>query len=144
VKERRLNRRRAIAPVISALILSAVVITVGSVVWAYSQGAMTITAEDYADSVVEMTDTISERFIVEHVAYGGGELRIWIYNYGSVDIGVRIQVGSVTHPDDWVELAGGGFVELEPLSYTAESGEELVIRAYTRRGNSAYYRFLVP
>jgi len=144
VKEReRLEERRAIAPVISALILSAVVLTVGGVVWAFSQGAMTITAEDYAESVIEMTDTISERFIVEHVAYGDQEMKVWIYNYGDVDIDVKIQVGDVTHPEDWIEIAEGGFADVE-FTYPAGSGDELVIVAYTRRGNHAYYRYIVP
>jgi len=140
----RLKERRAIAPVISALILSAVVLTVGGVVWAYSQGAMTISAEDYAYSVINMTDTISERFIVEHVAYVNPNLNVWIYNYGSVDIEVKIQVGIITHPAAWIEIMAGGFAEVEPLSYTATSGDELSIRAYTRRGNNVYYRYLVP
>lgn len=145
MKEReRLNERWAIAPVISALILSAVVLTVGGIVWAYSQSAMTISAEDYAESVIEMTDTISERFIIEHVAYVDPNLKVWIYNYGDVDIEVKIQVGLVTHPAEWIEIAKGDFAELEPLSYPAISGEELVIRAYTRRENNVYYRYLVP
>jgi len=145
LKEREsLKERRALAPVISALILSAVVLTVGGVVWAYSQGAMTISAEDYAESVIEMTDTISERFIIEHVSYTGSHLNVWLYNYGDVDIEVKIQVGGVTHPDEWREIEEGGFAELEPLDYTAATGDELVIRAYTRRGNNAYYRYLVP
>ena len=245
MKEReRLNERRAIAPVISALILSAVVLTVGGIVWAFSQGAMTISAEDYAESVIEMTDTTSERFIIEHVAYVSPDLKVWIYNYGSVDIDVKIEVGDVNgdytladdgtpagsggpipvvggigestfttgdgvnptaitvtapdttatftaalydasdtllagpiastaagtsytvdlgygyvastvyvvkitaatenHPDYWIDIMAGGFEELPPLSYTATSGDELVIRAYTRRGNNAYYRYIVP
>ena len=145
MKEReRLNGKRAISPVISALILTAAVLTVGCSIWFFSQGAMTITAEDYAEAVIDMTDTISERFIVEHVAYVGSDLKVWIFNYGKVDVEVRFQVGSVNHPQDWIEITAGGFAEVAPLSYTAESGDELLIRAYTRRGNNAYYRFTVP
>ena len=105
---------------------------------------MTISAEDYADSVIEMTNIISERFIVEHVAYGEDGLRVWIYNYGSVDIEVKIQVGGVIYPDDWVEVAEGGFAEMDLPSYLADKGDELVIVAYTRRGNNVYYRYIVP
>ena len=136
--------RRAYSPVIAALILSAAVLTVGGACWAYSQGAMTITSEEYAESVINITDTISERFIVEHVAYSDQELKVWIYNYGDVDIEVKIQVGSVTYPEEWIEITEGGFAALEPLSYSAESGKELVIRAYTRRENNVYYRYFVP
>ena len=140
----RFKGRRAFSQAISAMILSAVVIAVGGAIWAYSQGAMTITAEDYAESVIEMRNTVSERFIVEHVAYGEQELKVWIFNYGDVDIEVKIQVGSVTHSEEWMEIMAGGFAALEPLSYSAESGNELFIRAYTRRGNNVYYRYLVP
>jgi len=145
LKEReRLKERRAITPVISALILSAVVLTVGGVLWAYSQSAMTISAEDYAESVIEMTDTISERFIIEHVAYIDPNLKVWIYNYGSVDIEVKIEVGGVTQPEAWKEISEGGFVDVEFIDYPAVKDDELVIRAYTRRGNNVYYRYLVP
>ena len=126
------------------MILSAVVLTVGGIVWSFSQGAMTISAEDYAYSVINMTDTISERFIIEHVAYVNPDLKVWIYNYGDVDIEVKIHVGDVNHPDEWIEIAEGGFAEVPPLSYDADSGDEISIRAYTRRGNNAYYRYLVP
>lgn len=135
---------RAITPIIAAILLSAAVIAIGGAVWAYSQGAMTITAEDYAGSVIEMTNVISERFIIEHVAYSDGELTVWIFNYGDVDIEAKIQVGSVAHPQEWIELEAGGFEPVEPLEYGADPGEELVIRAYTKRGNNAYYRYLVP
>lgn len=245
MKEReRLNGRRGISPVISAVILSAIVLTIGGVLWAFSQSAMTISAEDYAHSVINMTDTISERFIIEHVAYidSDSNLKVWIYNYGSVNIDVKIEVGgngdytladdgtpagsgaipvvggigestftmgdgaptaiTVTapdttadfiaalydaadtllvgptvssggvgvidtvvlnygyvvstdyvvkitaatenYPDYWIDIMAGGFEDLPPLSYTATSGEELVIKAYTRRGNNAYYRYIVP
>ena len=147
MKEReRFKERRAITPVISAVVLTAVVLTIGGVIWAFSQGTMTISAEDYAESVIEMTDTISERFIIEHVAYGydNQELTVWLYNYGSVDIEVKIQVGSDTYSNEWREISRGGFSDVEFLDYPADSGDELVIRAYTRRENNAYYRFIVP
>jgi len=145
-----LNGRRAITPVVSALILSAVVLTIGGVVWAFSQGAMTISAEDYAGSVINMTDTISERFIIEHVAYINDDPKVWIFNYGSVDIEVKIEVEnevvSVTYPaepEEWIEIAAGGFADVEFLNYPSVSGE-LVVRAYTRRENNVNYRFIVP
>lgn len=148
MKEREgLGKRRAIDSVISAVILSGVVLIIGCSIWFFSQSAMTVTAEDYAESVIETTNTISERFIVEHVAYVGSNLKVWIFDYGKVDIEVKIEVGEFTYPLDpkvWIEISAGGFVEVPPLSYTADPGDELVIRAYTRRGNNAYYRFIVP
>jgi len=138
--------------VLSVVIISAVVLAVGGAVWAYSQGAMTITAEDYAEDMINMTDTISERFIIEHVAYINEIPKVWIYNYGNVDIDVKIEVNNAdgvikTYPADpkeWIAMPAGGFEAREILDYPTVSDDELVIRAYTWRGNNVNYRFIVP
>ena len=132
--------RRAYSPVISALILSAVVLAVGGAIWAYSQGAMTITAEDYAEAVINMTDTISERFIIEHVSYDGTDLHIWVYNYGDVNIEVK-----VTYPEndnDWEKVVSGDLKKID-IAY-AISGTEVGINVKSRRDNDVYYRYFVP
>jgi len=151
LKEReRLKERRAISPVISALILSTVVLTIGGVVWAFSQGAMTISAEDYAESVIEMTETISERFIIEHVYYkldAVPEVHVFVYNYGTVDIEVKVEVNGKTDPAaEWIDIPSK---EMKPfptitLETPPEQKEELNIKAYTRRDNNVYYRYIVP
>lgn len=110
---------------------------------------MTITAEDYAEGVINMTETISERFIIEHVSYVEPSLYVWIYNYGDVDIEVKVQVGDVTYPEnseDWIEVESKDMVPVPPtaLTETPTPGDELNIKAYSRRGNNAYYRYLVP
>ena len=140
------NRRRAISPVIAALILSAVVMAVGGAVWSFSQGAMTITAEDYAEAVINMTETISERFIIEHVNHSATELSVWIYNYGDVDIEVKIQYEGVTEPagsDDWIEVASKDLKHVRITDFNS-APRELNVNAYSKRGNNAYYRYLVP
>ena len=148
MKTERLKKKKAISPVISALILTATVLSIGGGIWFYSQGAMTITSEDYAESVINMTETISERFIIEHVAYIEGNLTVWIFNYGSVDIDIKIQVekeGFIVIPyGSLTPIMAGGFEELTLPGYPATSGETLVITVCTRRENSVYYRYLVP
>lgn len=148
MKTENLKKRKALSSVISTLILSAAVLAIGVGVWAYSQGAMTMSSEYYAESVIKLSETISERFIIEHVAYIDPNLKVWIYNYGNVDIEVKIQVeneeGIVIPYGDLIPIMAGGFAELDPLSYTATSGDNLVITAYTRRENSVYYRYIVP
>ena len=154
MKEReRLKGRRAIDSVISAVILSAVVLAVGGSVWAYSQSAMTITAEDYAHSVINMTDTISERFIVEHVYYkyvdGVPELHVFVYNYGTVDIEVKVDVNGETYPDaedEWIKIPSKDMIPFPTIALetTPLPKDELTIKAYTRRENNAYYTFIVP
>ncbi len=155
MKTERHTNRKAISPVISALILSAAVLSVGGAVWAFSQGAMTMSSERYAESVINMSETISERFIIEHVYYEeitvpelDTVLHVFVYNYGSVDIEVKIQVENegviVIQYGDLIPIMAGGFKELDPISYTATTGDNLVITAYTRRENSVYYRYIVP
>jgi hypothetical protein len=116
---------------------------VGGAVWAFSQGAMTITAEDYAEAVVNMTDTICERFIIEHVSYDDVNyiLSIWVFNYGDIDIAVN-----VTYPDNsasWREVSSK---HLEEISFDFDPGDETEfgIKVESRRGNDVYYRFVVP
>jgi len=148
-------KKKAISPVISALILTATVLSIGGGIWFYSQGAMTITSEDYAESMINMTETISERFIIEHVYYEeitipepDTILHVFVYNYGSVDIDIKIQVekdGVIVIPyGSLTPIMAGGFEELTPPDCTAISGETLVITVCTRRENSVYYRYLVP
>ena len=104
---------------------------------------MTITAEDYAESVINMTDTISERFIIEQVCYDSGYLYVWVYNYGNVDIEFKIQVGEVTYTN-WDDLASKDMKPVDQILFTASPGDELNIKAYSRRGNDVYYRFVIP
>ena len=136
--------RRAVSSVISAVILSAVTLAVGGGIWAFSQGAMTITAEDYAENVINMTDTISERFIIEQVGYVINDLHVWVFNYGDVDIEFKVEVGVDTWPEDWRGLASKDMVSVTLDGFSPDSGVELNIRMYSRRGNDAYYRFIVP
>ncbi len=142
--------RRAISSVISAIMLSAVVLAVGGSLWAFSQGAMTISSEDYAESVINMTDTISERFIIEHVYYDDPYLHIFVYNYGTVDIKVKIEVKGETclgAGETWLEITSKEMKPYSPIVVLQPSPspkEELNIKAYTKRGNNAYYKFIVP
>jgi hypothetical protein len=129
--------------VISAVILSATVIAVGSVVWMFSQGSMTITAEDYTESLMNMTDVISERFIVEHVSYNGTHIHVWVFNYGDIDIEIKVQVGDVTYSESWIDVATGEMIPIDPIEFTAITGDTLNIRTYSWRGNNANYRYFV-
>jgi len=107
---------------------------------------MTITAEDYAEGVINMTDTISERFIIEHVNHSVTELSVWIYNYGDVDIEVKIQYESVTEPagsDNWIEVASKDLKHFKIMGFDS-APRELNIKVYSKRGNNAYYKYIVP
>ena len=148
MSEKRTSRSRAFSAVISVVILSAVVMAVGGAIWAFSQGTMTITAEDYAEGVINMTDTICERFIIEHVSNDtdGNFLNVWVFNYGDVDIDIKVNVGTITYPPNsntWIPVASGEMIQIDPIEITLTKGEELNIKTYSRRGNNAHYRYLV-
>ncbi len=135
------SRSRATSPVIAAVIMSAVVLAIGSVIWTFSQGTMTITAEDYAETVVNMTDTICERFIVEHVNNSETELSVWIYNYGDVDIEVN-----VTYPENdngWEKVVSKELKRID-IGFNPVSETEVGINVKSRRDNDVCYRYFVP
>ena len=141
MSKRSASRSRAFSPVISVVIISAIVIAIGGAIWAFSQGAMTITAEDYAEAVINMTDTICERFIIEHVNNSLTELSIWIYNYGDVDIEVN-----VTYPENtngWEKVFSEELKRID-IEYVAVSGTEVGIKVESRRENDVYYRYFAP
>ena len=105
---------------------------------------MTLVAEDYAEDMIELTDTISERFIIEQVGYVSSELSVWVFNYGTVDIDFKVEVGVVTWPEDWIGLGSKELVRVGLDGFSPVSGAELSIKTYSRRGNDAFYRFIVP
>ena len=102
---------------------------------------MTITAEDYAENVINMTDTISERFIIEQVIYDAPNLHIWVYNYGDINIEVK-----VIYPDNplvWREVPSKQLEEIF-FEFTLGDETEVGIKVESRRDNDVYYRFVVP
>lgn len=140
----RFSKRRAYSPVVAALILSASVLAVGGLVWSFSQGAMTIIAEDYVSGVNDLVGEISERFIIEHVSHTGTHVRVWLYNYGEIEIVVDVYVdvdgggsGSILE----VGVSPQGFVEVD-IELTVASGEEVAVKAVSRRGNNAHFRYI--
>jgi len=144
---RRLGKRGT-ATVISTIMLSAVVIAVGGAVWFYCQSASVLVAKDYVEGVTSLMYEATERFAVEHVGYDSQSqtLRVWLYNYGSTDVVVDVYasvegspfVSSLENPVGAKELVDVG------ISLNASSGNEIVVKVVSRRGNNAYYTYVVP
>ncbi len=154
----RTGDRRGLTPVISTIIISAVVIAVGGAVWAYSQGASTVIANDYVNGTLDLMNEVIERFIVEHVSNSsnGDVLYIWVYNYGDVDIVVDVYANA-THfinatysnftfcSDLNYSIAAEGVIKIE-LSFSScplDEGDEVAIKIHSRRQNNAYYKYYV-
>lgn len=143
------RKRRGLTPVISVIILSAVVIAVGGAVWAYSQGASTVIANDYVDGTMDLMNEVTERFIVEHVSNSsnGDALYIYVYNYGDVDIVVDVYANATyTFCSDLnYSIASGDVIKIE-LSFSScplDEGDEVAVKIHSRRQNNAYYKYYV-
>jgi flagellin-like protein len=146
----KLQRSRGVSPVIATIILSAVVIAVGGGVWSYSQGAATVIANDYVNGTLSLLNEVIERFNIEHVCNNSDRdyLYVWIYNYGDVDIVIDLYANTTDEFGSTLETAisSGELVKIT-VSFTGdhlESGDEVAIKAHSRRQNNAYYKYYVP
>ena len=141
--------RKALSPVISSLILSAAVIVIGGAVWSYSVGAATSIADGYVNDTLNLSDEVTERFMVEHVDIDAGldTLSVWVYNYCSQSITVDTYIkdgnivigstlGSIIEKGDTSMIA----IEIIPRS----SNDEVSIKIHSRRQNDTYETFYVP
>jgi len=144
-----MESRRGISPVIATIILSAVVLTIGSAVWSYAQGASTVIATGYVNDTLTLMREVTERFTVEHVSNNTActELYVWVYNYGDVDITVDIYANVTssgirysTDLNNPLEIAAGGFSKAT-ITIIAESGDEIAVKVHSRRQNNAYYTY---
>ena len=74
-------------------------------------------------------------------------LHVYVYNYGPVDIEVKVEVNGETDTDaEWLEIPSKE-MKLYPtivLQSIPLQDEVLNIKAYTRRENNVYYRYIVP
>jgi len=144
-----IKRRRGLSPVISTIILSAVVITIGGMVWSYAQGASTVVAMDYVGDTLDLLYEITERFSIEHVGNNsaGTTLYVWISNYGDVDVILDLyaDTSSSSSLNSSVEVLVGEIVQVE-LSFSGNpltKGDSIAIQAYSRRQNSEYSMHIV-
>jgi flagellin-like protein len=141
------GRRRGVSPVISTIILSAIVIAIGGAVWNYSQGAATVIANDYINGTMTLLNEVIERFAVEHASNSsdGSTLYVWVYNYGEVDITVDVYANSTVSfnstLDTFVESGEVVKIEVYFTSYPLQTGDEVSIKAHSRRQNNAYYTY---
>ena len=145
-----LRKKRGVSPVISAIIMSAVVLTVGGSIWYFAQSAATVIAEDYIDDILTLRDEATERYTVEHVANNSDctELYLWIYNYGDVNITVDAYafIGNTTYSTNLTSPSTIGKNEIIRVSITitAQSGDEIAIKVHSRSQNNAYSTYIVP
>ena len=138
---------RGISPVISEIIITACVLTIGASIWNYSLGASSIISGDYVNGIHDQMYVAMERFTIEHVAYMNTTkvLRVWVYNYGGVDIVVDVYAfeGELAWSKLGNSVALSSIQEID-IPLNVANGTLLAVKAYSRRGNNAYAEYLVP
>jgi flagellin-like protein len=145
--------RRGLSPVIASVILSAAVLTIGGALWAYASDTATFVATGYIEDTIELTDEVTERFVVEHISYDSlqNELKVWVFNYGGQDIFVDTYayVSSISNGEfmdstfDTSIDSGDNSMIIIPLSDSVEPGDEVSIKVHSRRQNSAYETYYI-
>ena len=148
-------KRKALSPVISTLILSAAVITIGGSIWSYSISASTLIAEGYVNDTLELVNEVTERFVVEHVRFDNDTdtLFITVYNYGNqkiiVDAYANITTSFGSFMDDYpgTVIQKGESNEISVLitnHILMHSGDRASIKIHSRRQNNAYKVYYFP
>jgi len=150
---RRLKCRRGISEVISSIILTAVVLTVGGAVWSYAQSATIVLTNNYVNETLTVMKDVTERFVVEHVNNSAlTHLNVWVYNYGDVGIVADVyanatrsstsilksKLGTTVASGDWVKI------DVSFVGNALQSGDKVAIKVHSRRQNNAYYTYYVP
>jgi len=153
-----IRRSRGVTPVISTIILSAVVIAVGGAVWSYAQGATTVIANDYINGTMDLLNEVTERFNVEHASNNsdGSILYVWVYNYGDVDIIVDVYANAThyvnstysehtynTNLTNSVVSMGLAKINISYASNPLKIGDSVSIKVHSRRQNNAFYKYTV-
>jgi hypothetical protein len=145
--------RRGLSPVIAAVLLSGTVLLIGGALWAYASDTATFVATGYIEDTIELTNEVTERFVVEHISYDSSlnELKVWVYNYGGQQIVVDTYayVSSTSNGDfmdstfDTSIDSGDNSMIIIPLSFSVESGDAVSITIHSRRQNSAYETYYI-
>lgn len=154
--------RRGLTPVVSSIIMCAVVLVIGASVWGVASSASSIMQTDYFDEVMESVEKIKERFCVENVGYNDTTktLKIWVVNYGEIIINVteiRIEGGGNSsyyyppddnqdNPPNGILIPSGGLVKFDvsPSEVSLRPDLSVSIRVDSERGNKAYASVYIP
>ena len=144
--------KRGLSPVISSIVLTAMVLVIGARVWGFASGASSVIQNNYYEEVVESVDKIKERFCIENVGLdkASNKLKVWILNYGTIDVTIdmiRITGGSnISYQFIDVVIPISEFVRVDvtPNELSLIDGLSITIEVKSSRGNRAYDSILIP
>ena len=75
--------RHALSPIFSTLILVAIVVTAGTTVYFYATNATISATNQYASTISESQQSISERIGFENIVYTSPTLTVYVINCGN-------------------------------------------------------------
>lgn len=133
----------ALSPIFASIILCSIVLVVGIASWNFVYGVSDYLQTKYFRETQVKIDEISERFVVEHVSYNAAQdiLRVWVYNYGNVNITVNIYVykgGSCLGQNETnTAVPSKGFLNIN-VSASALEGSIITVEAVSGRQNFVY------
>jgi flagellin-like protein len=85
MKNRWTRSRRGVSETISSVIMTAVVITIGIIIWGYAKTSTSIIAKDYIDGVIMQTDDFLERYSIKNFYYDE-TITCFVYFYTIMDL----------------------------------------------------------
>jgi len=144
-----MRRRAAVSEVISAIVLSGVVLAVGGALWAYSLGAATVISNEYVNDTLSIVDEVTERFIIEKIFYDAtnSKLVVWVYNYGDQGITADVYVDIVDFTPDPssenLKIASGEHGKVK-FAVNLNAGDQVIVNIYSWRQNNVQDQYTIP
>ena len=143
------QRRQGVSQVITSIFMTAIVLSIGTAVWYYANGATSVISNNYYDGVMTLLEELTERFEVIHVYLTDNTtLHAYVLNYGpsNITVDAYASVENQTYSSDIQNPVNISSGEYEYLNVTlgASSGQEISIKIHSRRQNNAYKTYFAP
>jgi len=153
-----LTDKKGLTPVVATIILCGVVLILGISAWSLTYSVSRNLQTSYYEGIKKQMDTISERFIIEHIAYDGNNLHVWVYNYGNISYygGISIDIvsasvwrgteylGSRDFRSNPITISSADFAEITVTIGILSAGNELVVHVTSGRDNDVYQTYVFP
>jgi len=147
--------KRAVSNVISATILTGVVIALSLSMFAWAQGRTSVYNNEYRETVDAETAKLKEKLAFEYVFYGNSsdDITVYLLNCGTID-NVEIKnvyvsnstwlsnpsfstlkfLNGIEIPDQDLDVGEEGYFVLSPLSTNLKGGAYYCVKIITERG----------
>jgi flagellin-like protein len=147
------QKRRAVSEVVGILLMLAVVVTTGVLIFTFASGGMTSLSESYAVAMSRQGSAAAERFVVEQASFNfsgaptGADL--YVRNVGTVSANlVSVYITDLTSDasvlqatiSTTVNVGAFGDIPHTTLTFTPAHGHTYSFTVTSSLGNSATYR----